>query len=246
MTQSWSPADYKQHAAFVPALGAPMLGVLAPQAGERILDLGCGDGVLTAQIVESGAKVVGVDASPDMITAARARGIDAHVADASALPFDAEFDAVFSNAVLHWVPDADAVLRGVSRALRPGGRFVAEFGGHLNVAAISAGMRAVFKARGLLLAWPWYYPTTDEYAEKVVAAGLVVRSIALVPRPTPLPTDLDGWLRTFGGSIFSGLPEAERDAARSDIVELLRPVLCDRSGNWTADYVRLRVVALKA
>ena len=172
MTQSWSPADYQQHAAFVPALGAPMLGVLAPQAGERILDLGCGDGVLTAQIVESGAKVVGVDASPEMVAAARARGIDAHVVDASALTFVSEFDAVFSNAVLHWVPDADAVLRGVSRALRPGGRFVAEFGGHLNVAAISAGMRAVFKARGLPLAWPWYYPTTDEYAQKVVAAGL--------------------------------------------------------------------------
>ena len=245
MTQSWSPADYKQHAAFVPALGAPMLGVLAPQAGERILDLGCGDGVLTAQIVESGAKVVGVDASPDMITAARARGIDAHVADASALPFDAEFDAVFSNAVLHWVPDADAVLRGVSRALRPGGRFVAEFGGHLNVAAISAGIRAVFKARGLALAWPWYYPTPDEYSQKLVAAGLAVRSIALVPRPTPLPTGLDGWLRTFGGAVLSGLPEADRDAIRSEIVELLRPVLCDKSGNWTADYVRLRVVALK-
>jgi SAM-dependent methyltransferase len=245
MTQSWSPADYQKHAAFVPALGAPMLGVLAPQAGERILDLGCGDGVLTAQIIESGAKVVGVDASPEMVAAARARGIDAHVVDASALPFASEFDAVFSNAVLHWVPDADAVLRGVSRALRPGGRFVAEFGGHLNVAAISAGIRAVFKARGLALAWPWYYPTPDEYAQKVVAAGLVVRSIALVPRPTPLPTGLDGWLRTFGGSVLSGLPEADRGAIRSEIVELLRPVLCDQSGNWTADYVRLRVVALK-
>jgi SAM-dependent methyltransferase len=246
MAQTWSPSDYQQNAAFVPALGAPMLGLLAAQAGERILDLGCGDGVLTAQIVESGAEVVGVDASPEMVAVARGKGLDAHVVDAAALRFDSEFDAVFSNAVLHWIPDADAVLRGVSRALRPGGRFVAEFGGHLNVAAISTGIRAVFKARGLALAWPWYYPTPEAYGQKLVAAGFVVRSIALVPRPTPLPTDLDGWLRTFGGAIFSGLPETARDAVRNDIVELLRPVLCDASGNWTADYVRLRVVAVKS
>src|SRR4029077_3379462 len=105
---------------------------LAPTAGERILGIGCGDGTLTAQMVEQGGIVTGVDASPEMIDAARLRGIDAHVVDATALTFDAEFDAVFSNAALHWIADADAVLRGVARALKPGGRFVAEFGGHLN------------------------------------------------------------------------------------------------------------------
>src|SRR6185369_17307891 len=124
MTQTWSPSGYAYHAAFVPALGAGILEKLAPVAGERILDLGCGDGSLTEQLIQRGARVVGVDASPDMVAAARARGIDAQVMDATQLTFEAEFDAVFSNAVLHWIHDQDAVLAGVARALVWGGRFV--------------------------------------------------------------------------------------------------------------------------
>ena len=245
MGQTWSPSDYQHHAAFVPALGAAIMTRLAPAAGERILDIGCGDGTLTAQMVEQGAIVTGVDASPEMIDAARLRGIDAHVVDATALTFDAEFDAVFSNAALHWIADADAVLRGVARALKPGGRFVAEFGGHLNVAAITVAVRAVFARYDLPLLIPWYFPTSDEYAAKVVAAGLVVEDIANVPRPTLLPTGMDGWLRTFGGAMLDPLPSATRDEVRHAIVDLLRPSLCDEGGQWTADYVRLRVVARK-
>ena len=245
MGQTWSPSDYQQHGSFVPALGTTILARLAPVAGQRILDIGCGDGTLTAQIVEQGAIVTGIDASPEMVGAARMRGIDAHVMDATALTFDAEFDSVFSNAALHWIADADAVLRGVARALKPGGAFVAEFGGHLNVAAISVAMRAVFSRYGLPLASPWYFPTPDEYAAKVVAAGLVVVDIANVPRPTPLPTGMDGWLRTFGGAMLDELPPGQRDEARGAIVELLRPSLCDAEGRWTADYVRLRVMARK-
>ena len=156
MSQTWSPKDYEHHAAFVPELGLPMLAWLAPAKGERVLDLGCGDGTLTAQIVGTGARVVGVDSSPAMVDAARARGIDAHVIDAACLPFESEFDAVFSNAALHWVHQADAALTGIARALRPGGRFVAEFGGHLNVASITVAIRAVFAARHLRPVWPWY------------------------------------------------------------------------------------------
>src|SRR5262245_27114909 len=126
MDQTWQPSGYAQHAAFVPALGIGVLEKLAPAAGERILDLGCGDGSLTARLIERGARVVGIDASPEMVAAARARGIDAHLMDATALTFEGEFDAVFSNAVLHWIDDQDAVLSGVARALVPGGRFVAE------------------------------------------------------------------------------------------------------------------------
>jgi trans-aconitate methyltransferase len=245
MSQTWSPSDYLQNAAFVPALGAHILARLAPGPGERILDLGCGDGTLTAQIVSAGATVVGVDASPAMVAAAVARGLDARLMDAQALTFDGEFDGVFSNAVLHWVGDASAAIDGVRRALKPGGRFVAEFGGHGNVAAIDVAIRAVLTARAVPYVWPWYYPTPDEYAAKLQVAGLAVEDMALVPRPTPLPTGMAGWLRTFGVSVLSQASPAHRESLIEEIVELLRPSLCDHAGRWTADYVRLQVVATK-
>lgn len=243
MSQTWSPTDYQHHAAFVPALGATILARLAPQAGERILDLGCGDGVLTADLVSSGAEVVAVDASAPMVAAAVARGIAARVMDARALTFTAEFDAVFSNAVLHWIPEADAVLAGVARALTPGGRFVAEFGGHTNVAAIVVALRAVFASHGLTFQSPWYYPSPDEYRAWLDAAGFIVDDIRLVPRPTPLPTGMLGWLRTFGVSIFAAVPKTLVARVEQDVVDLLRPTLCDATGQWTADYVRLQVAA---
>ncbi len=243
MSQTWSPTDYQHHAAFVAALGATILARLAPQAGERILDLGCGDGVLTADLVSSGAEVVAVDASAPMVAAAVARGIAARVMDARALTFTAEFDAVFSNAVLHWIPEADAVLAGVARALTPGGRFVAEFGGHTNVAAIVVALRAVFASHGLTFQSPWYYPSPDDYRARLDAAGFIVDDIRLVPRPTPLPTGMLGWLRTFGVSIFAAVPKTLVARVEQDVVDLLRPTLCDATGQWTADYVRLQVAA---
>src|SRR5579872_5711518 len=133
-SQTWSAEGYAHHASFVPTLGAPLVERLNPQPGERILDLGCGDGTLTEHIAKRGCTVVGIDTSTGMIAAARARGLDARLMNAAQLTFDAEFDAVFSNAVLHWIKDVDAVIAGVRRALRPVGRFVGEFGGHLNVA----------------------------------------------------------------------------------------------------------------
>jgi trans-aconitate methyltransferase len=246
MTQTWSPADYRTHAAFVPALGAPLLARLAPRSGERILDVGCGDGVLTAEIAASGAEVVGVDASPAMVAAAVARGLDARLIDARALTFEHEFDAVFSNAALHWMPEADAVLAGVARALRPRGRFVAEFGGHTNVAAIAVAIRAVCATRGIRFESPWYYPTPAEYQARLEAHGFTVEDIRLFPRPTPLPTGMVGWLRTFRVSQFQGLPPEQAASIEAEIVELLRPSLCDASGQWTADYVRLQVSARRS
>ena len=245
MTQTWSPADYRQNASFVPELGAPLLARLAPKTGERILDLGCGDGVLTTQIAESGATVVGIDASPAMVASARERGLDAHLGDATALPFSGEFDAVFSNAVLHWIPDAGAVLHGVSRALKPGGRFVAEFGGHGNTAALSVATRAVLGRRNIPFEWPWYFPTATAYAARLRAAGLVAKDVGIIPRPTPLPTDMAGWLATFGGALFAHVPDSRRSEVTAEVVELLRPALCDERGVWILDYVRLRVVAEK-
>lgn len=245
MSQTWSPASYQQNAAFVSALGAPLLAQLAAQPGERILDLGCGDGTLTEQIVAAGASAVGIDASPEMVAGAAARGLDARLIDATKLPFHAEFDAVFTNAVLHWIADADAVLTGVFRALKPAGRFVGEFGGHTNIAAISVAMRAVFARHGLPYTRHWYYPSDEEYRQRLEASGFTVEEIRLFPRPTPLPTGMSGWLRTFAVSQLASVPTADRERIEEEIVELLKPSLCDQRGQWTADYVRLRFRARK-
>lgn len=244
-TQTWRAERYAANARFVADLGAPVLELLNPQAGERILDLGCGDGALTQKIAAVGAEVVGVDMAEDLLDAARELGLDVRRMDGQALAFAAEFDAVFSNAALHWMLDPDAVVAGVHRALKPGGRFVAEFGGQGNVAAITVALMAVLDARGHDGAkrCPWYFPSPREYAGRLERHGFKVDSIELIPRPTPLPTDMRGWLDTFGDSFLTLLPEAERDAALNDVLSLLAPVLRDEAGGWTADYVRLRVKA---
>ncbi len=243
--QHWDADVYRRHADFVPALGRPVLDLLAPKTGERILDLGCGDGTLSVEIAAAGAAVVGIDNSHSMVARAQSRGIDAHVADGQALGFEHEFDAVFSNAALHWMRDADAVLAGVVRALKPDGRFVGEFGGHGNVAAVKVALSAVLERRGTdpRAHLVWYFPTAEAYRERLEAHGFAVSTTELIPRPTPLPTDMAGWLDTFAGPMLSALPESERTAARDEAVALLAPALCDDRGRWTADYVRLRFAA---
>ncbi|HET9268893.1 MAG TPA: class I SAM-dependent methyltransferase [Vicinamibacterales bacterium] len=243
MAQTWDAADYAANARFVSDLGQPVLDLLAPRAGERILDVGCGDGALTQRLVQAGAKVVGVDPAPDFVAAAAARGIDARLIDAQALPFEREFDAVFTNAVLHWIPDLDAALRGVHRALKAGGRFVGECGGHGNVAAVSTALQAVARRHGVRAQLPWRYPTPDDFTARLISAGFRPVSVELIPRPTPLASGMAAWLRTFAGPIFEQLPASVREAALDETVELLRWSLCDEEGRWTADYVRLRFAA---
>ena len=219
--------------------------LLAPVAGERILDLGCGDGALTEALVARGCAVVGVDASAAQVEAARRRGLDARVADGQHLAFDREFDAVFSNAAMHWMTEPDRVIAGVWRALRPGGRFVGELGGRGCVARIVAALRGALARQGIdeSRIQPWYFPSDDEYRARLEAHGFVVRSIALIPRPTPLPGDIGDWLETFAGSFLAAAhdPAALLDAVRAE----LRPHLCGADGRWTADYVRLRFAAVK-
>jgi SAM-dependent methyltransferase len=243
--QMWDPTSYARNARFVAELGMPVLELLAPQRGERILDLGCGDGVLTEKLVSLGCRVTGVDASSAQIAAARARGLNARIADGEALNFDAEFDAVFSNAALHWMKRPDAVLAGVARSLVPGGRFVAECGGQGNIAHIHRALYAALERRGIdpRPLDPWYYPSDAEYRALLVAHGFRVLSIGLFPRPTPLPGDMTAWLETFAGCFIGALPAADRPAFVDEVRRALLPSLCDPAGHWTADYVRLRFAA---
>ena len=246
--QTWDPDRYARNARFVADLGMPVVELLAPQPGERILDLGCGDGVLTEKLVATGCQVVGVDSSVELIKAAQARGLDARVMDGQHLMFANEFDAVFSNAALHWMKRADEVIAGVWRALKPGGRFVAECGGYKCVATLETALLDALKRRGIAgkdLS-PWYFPTVEDYGGRLSAGGFKIHYIALIPRPTPLPGDVTGWLETFAESFTSLLPADERPAFIDEVREAVRPALCDQDGKWTADYVRLRFAAEKA
>jgi trans-aconitate methyltransferase len=241
VTQTWNSEGYAKHARFVTDLGSPVLELLTPKAGERILDVGCGDGVLTKKIADLGCAVVGIDSSPDFVASARQLGLEVFEQDAATMDFGPEFDAVFSNASLHWMKDADAVISRVARALRPKGRFVAEMGGEGCVKTIQAALVEELDSRGYdgQAAVPWYFPSLEDYGARLAAAGFNTPYMALIPRPTPLP-DIMGWLTTFSGSFTSLLPPEERTEYLACVVERLRSQLCDEGGNWTADYVRLR------
>jgi SAM-dependent methyltransferase len=246
LRQVWGAEKYEKNARFVSDMTSDVVNWLAPKPGERILDLGCGDGALTEKLVQAGIVVVGVDNSEALLAAARERGLDVHFADGQALGFNAEFDAVFSNAALHWMTRAEDVVKGVARALKPGGRFVAEFGGHGNIAAIVTALRAIAIRHGKdpAFAAGWFYPTPAEYRTLLEANGFAVERIGLFPRPTPLPTGMRGWLSTFRESFFEQWPQAGREAIVAEAEELLAPSLRDQAGNWTADYVRIRVAAV--
>ncbi len=195
----------------------------------------------------AGCVVVAVDASAEQVAGARSRGLDARVARGEALPFAGEFDAVFSNAALHWMRDASAVLASVQRALRAGGRFVAEMGGAGNVAAIRGALAEALDRRGIdgagldLL----FLPTAEEYRGLLEAHGFSVRSITLFARPTPLPGDLSAWLETFAQSFLRAVSTEERPRLIDEVSTALRPRLYDAGRGWVADYVRLRFAAVK-
>jgi trans-aconitate methyltransferase len=245
--QTWDPERYSKNARFVSDLGLPVVELLNPKPGERILDLGCGDGALTQKIASLGCRIVGIDSSAAQVEAVRRMGIEAFVMEAEALPFDQEFDAVFSNAVLHWIKRTDQMIAGVCRALKPGGRFVAEMGGHGCVAKIVAALDAALSRRGIKADElnPWYFPTVAEYQVRLERGGFEVTSIALFPRPTPLPGNITGWLETFAESFTSVLPLPERPKFILEVQEALRPESCGKDGQWTADYVRLRFAATR-
>lgn len=255
-SQHWSPEQYRARTGFVTTGGLPVVDLLAPRPGERILDLGAGTGELTRAIAARGAQVVGLDASEAMVTAARAAhpGLTFEVGDAQALAYEAEFDAVFSNAALHWMPRAEAVARGIHRALRPGGRLALEMGGHGNVRVVCDAVTRA--ARELDVAAvprpfaPWYFPKLGAYAALLESAGFAVRYATLFDRPSPMPDQegergITAWLSTFAAPWLAPVPEAARASLLERVAEIARPALL-RDGVWWIDYVRLRVEAVRA
>jgi trans-aconitate methyltransferase len=249
MAQTWDPAEYGRRGAFVHQLAGGVLEWLDARPNERILDLGCGDGQLTQRIAATGAQVSGADLSPEMVAAARLRGLNAEVANAEALPHaDGAFDAVFSNAALHWVRDHEAMLTQVYRVLEPSGRFVAEMGGHGNIAAIRVAFIAALARHGLANKEDGvnYYPTPEAYTRRLERHGFRVERIALIPRPTPLGEGgIDSWLRTFRKGVLDSVPAELDQTIIDETADLLSTALRDEEGHWTADYVRLRFVAVK-
>jgi trans-aconitate methyltransferase len=244
---SWNPDSYAKNARFVSDLGQPLLQLLDPRPGELILDLGCGDGALTEKIAAYGCEVIGVDSSFAQLRAAKQRGLKAVVMDGHLLSFKQRFDAVLTNAALHWMKQPERVIGGVWRALKSRGRFMGEFGGKGNVETIRSALHAALRRRGIDPAPidPWYYPSPEEYSELLSKAGFIVTYIELIPRPTKLPGDILGWLEVFAQPFTQAVAEPERARFLKEVRTELATCLRDGAGNWFADYFRLRFKAIK-
>lgn len=240
-TSKWNAADYARVGAFVAELGGAALDLLDPKPGERILDIGCGEGTLTRKIIERGATVLGVDSSPEMIAAARSNGVDALLLPAEDMQFFAEFDAAFSNATLHWVLQKEQAARAIFRALKPGSRFAGEMGGDGNLKRMRDALDEELIIRGYVPpveASNWY-ASPDDFAAVYEAAGFREVDARLIERPTPIEHGVAAWVATFrrGWLDRSGVPEEER----ADI----GTAVADRIGSNIADYVRLRFIMRK-
>jgi trans-aconitate methyltransferase len=252
MIAAWDAKLYDDKHSFVWEKGKGVVELLAPKPGERILDLGCGTGHLTAEIAASGAHTVGIDQSGEMIAQASRQfpNLQFEVCDAREIPFTNEFDAVFSNAALHWIPEAEKVIRGVARALKPNGRFVAEMGGRGNIRRLVEAIAVACREAGIdpgAATEAWYYPSIGEYAGLLEKHGLEVRQAALFDRPTRLEDGekgLEAWLRMFRRVILDRLPAAGQDAFLREVEHQARTELF-KDGVWELDYRRLRIVAWK-
>jgi len=248
----WDANLYDTHHSFVWERGRGVIELLAPQRGEHILDLGCGTGHLSAQIAEMGARVVGIDSSAEMVAEARRKypQVEFQVADARNFRLARSCDAVFSNAVLHWVREADLVIESVWQALRPSGRYVMEMGGNGNIAKLEAGLTRAyqhFAATPRADVNPWYYPSIGEYSGLLEKQGFEVSFATLFDRSTPLENGevgLRNWIRMFGGTFLKDVPEEHHEEFLRSVESETRPALF-RDGAWVVDYRRLRVLAVK-
>ena len=247
----WDAGLYDEKHSFVYKMAEELISLLAPLPGEQILDIGCGTGHLTAKIAKCGAKITGIDRSPEMIRQAREAYplIRFEVVEATNIPLETPFDAVFSNATLHWIKEPERVVSEIERLLKPGGRFVAEFGGQGNIAKLVAASERAWMRLNLPVPMPnpWYYPGLPEYAELLEKHGLQVTYAILFDRPTPLEegeNGLSNWLRMFGGAIFDELRKGDRDRYIEETVKEAGAELF-KGGQWVIDYRRLRLVAKK-
>lgn len=244
--QQWNSDEYLEHANFVPTLGNPVLELLNPSKGERILDLGCGDGDLTLKISNI-CDVVGIDSSDSMIKKAKDRGLDAHVVSGEKLSYENEFDAVFTNAALHWMKNYGAVLEGVSKALKSGGRFIGEFGGNGNIHHLLTSIKVAYEKNPEFgeLTIPWFFPTVDFYKKALSDHGFDCTYIELIPRPTPLQSGARKWLEIFSDFAVSKLSDEQKEIFFTECETYLKDHIYSDKGGWVADYVRLRFSATK-
>lgn len=246
----WDSSLYDQKHSFVFKYGEEVLALLNPQRGERILDVGCGTGHLTKLIAEAGAEVVGVDSAPAMIEAAHAAYPDINfvVADAAHFSFKEPFDAVFSNAALHWVTEAERAVVCMAQSLKPGGRFVVELGGNGNIAAITRAVQdAIWEVVQIKVEHGRYYPSVSEYSGLLERHGLLVRSAVLFDRPTKLEAGEQGlrnWIAMFNQAVMNNVPDEKKEQVIQKVEEKTRRTLF-ADGHWFADYRRLRMVAYK-
>jgi trans-aconitate 2-methyltransferase len=249
---TWNASLYDDKHNFVFKYGEDVVQLLAPQNGERILDIGCGTGYLTNLIAQAGARVIGIDSSASMIQRAQAvyPDLDLRILSATDFYFDTPFDAVFSNAVLHWVLDKESALDCIARALRPGGRLVLEMGGKGNNEGILVPMRKLLMRRGYhanAATQPWYFPSLAEYTTLLERRGFRIQFAAHFDRPTRLQDTDNGikdWLRMFGKALFKDIPDSDIETLLEEIQETLKPTHY-KNNAWFADYKRLRIAAIK-
>ncbi|RBW68616.1 class I SAM-dependent methyltransferase [Bacillus taeanensis] len=247
----WNANLYDQSHSFVSKHGNDLLELLAPKKGEKILDLGCGTGDLANQLHKLGVHVIGIDKSDNMISEAQSKypHIKFIVSDITELEWNNEFDAVFSNAVLHWVKSPKHALESIYYVLKKGGRFTAEFGGKGNVRIITNEIINQFEKFGIDYKpdlFPWYFPSIGEYASIMEKCDFRVILAQHFDRPTHLENDygLRNWIEMFAGSMFSGLSETMKNRIIDQVESNLKENLY-HNGRWIADYKRIRVIGVK-